>query len=193
MEGDIQQPGNPDRPLLHVGPARYRLRVEYPVTDNAKSPGPLGDQDVAVRKERHAPGVSQALGNDHDANVRLLERAENDGFVGERHRRHAAKLGGLYGVHTHQIRCEDRQVRAPHARTTDAKPVAGTEAGVAEQRLEIAEVRVGLEPHVREVREPAQRADVRDRIIDEAYGRQARQFAHWADVGDRVGREVQTR
>ena len=73
-EGGIQR--DVQQPALAAGVdrrhARDRLGLEHAVPDDAQAAGALGDQDVAVRQERHAPRMLEPAHHGDQLERRLL-------------------------------------------------------------------------------------------------------------------------
>ncbi len=68
MGQHFQQPALSIR--KHLRHARNRQRIERAVADDAKASGLFGDEHVAVRQERNAPGRCQPLDDRDDADLR---------------------------------------------------------------------------------------------------------------------------
>jgi hypothetical protein len=59
VNGHIEQTALPA--CVHFRHTRDRLRIENAVANDAQPPGPLGNQDVAIRQKRHPPRVLQTF------------------------------------------------------------------------------------------------------------------------------------
>ena len=87
MEGHIQEPAVAvGSDLWHPGDG---VRVEHAAAHDAKTTRPLGDQHVAVGKERDGPGMRQPPGHDADADLVLLGRIDDPWSVTQRRHRDA--------------------------------------------------------------------------------------------------------
>ena len=90
------------------------------------------------------------------------------------------------GLHLHSFGLQSSHVRATHVSVAEEDDVARSEPCVVEQRLDVAEAWVAVEAEPRQAPEPAQRADVGDRVIEELEARQVRDPAQRANVADLV-------
>jgi len=84
MKRQVHQSGKPSG--LHLRHPGHRSGIEHAVAHDAQAPGPLGDEDGAVRKKRHTPRLVQPFGH-NEANLMLNAGIEHDRPVGERRRR----------------------------------------------------------------------------------------------------------
>ena len=115
----------------HLGDTLDRRGQQPAVPHDAKPPGTLRDEHVAVRQERHGPRIDQAVGDRHDAEV-VVRRAVDAAAVlggggrGERKRQTSGDSG-------HQ-RYPDHRVPSLGVAVCEARRVsADTESGHAGQ------------------------------------------------------------
>ena len=63
--------------------------VQHSVSNDAQATAALGDQHVAIGKERDGPGMREAFGHDADAHSVLLGRIDDPGSLTQRRYRYA--------------------------------------------------------------------------------------------------------
>src|SRR5262245_33922637 len=87
MKSDIHQPACAAG--LHLWDARYRLRIEHPITNDPQASGTFRHKHTAVRKKREAPRMRQTFTDDGDANAsRALIRVVSPRPIAQRYNRH---------------------------------------------------------------------------------------------------------
>ena len=142
VQDDVHQPLQPLR--MHARAARYRVRVEHAVANDAETAGTFGDEDVAVGKECDRPRLLKLR---HDDHAKIAMRG-NRGFDDER------------SVAEHRIRPTESALHRHCTQRPESSGSRTRDAGRARRRVRPAVPVLG---HVRPAQAVAARNQRRSR------------------------------